>query len=107
LRKGKIYFHSYFTGVLQETDDGYVFQYDNTYLNSEFAVPIGINYPLQKEPYFTKTIPPYFDGLIPEGWFLNYITKNWKIDPRDRMSLLLKVCKDCIGAVSVIEEEAI
>ncbi|NDB36065.1 MAG: HipA-like protein, partial [Flavobacteriia bacterium] len=57
MRKGKIYFHSYFTGVLQETDDGYVFQYDNSYLNSEFAVPIGINYPLQKEPYFTKTIP--------------------------------------------------
>ncbi|NBU97408.1 MAG: phosphatidylinositol kinase, partial [Spirochaetia bacterium] len=27
--------------------------------------------------------------------------------PRDRMSLLLKVCKDCIGAVSVIEEETI
>ena len=26
---------------------------------------------------------------------------NWKIDARDRMSLLVACCKDCIGAVGV------
>ena len=27
--------------------------------------------------------------------------KNWKIDARDRMSLLMACCKNCIGAVGV------
>ena len=45
---------------------------------------------------------PFFDGLIPEGWLLEVAEKSWKIDQRDRMSLLLACCKDCIGAVSVI-----
>jgi serine/threonine-protein kinase HipA len=41
--------------------------------------------------------------LIPEGWLLEIAEKNWKLDPRDRMGLLLTCCKDCIGAVSVEE----
>jgi serine/threonine-protein kinase HipA len=45
---------------------------------------------------------PFFDGLIPEGWLLNIAESSWKINQRDRMSLLLACCKDCIGAVSVI-----
>ena len=48
---------------------------------------------------------PFFDGLIPEGWLLNIAENNGKINQRDRMSLLLACCKDCIGAVSVISEE--
>jgi serine/threonine-protein kinase HipA len=44
---------------------------------------------------------PFFDGLIPEGWLLDIAEKNWKIDSRDRMGLLLACCKDCIGDVSV------
>ena len=48
---------------------------------------------------------PFFDGLIPEGWLLNIAERSWKINQRDRMSLLLACCKDCIGAVSVVPEE--
>ena len=46
---------------------------------------------------------PFFDGLIPEGWLLDIAEKNWKLNPRDRMGLLLACCKDCIGAVSIEE----
>ncbi len=44
------------------------------------------------------------DGLIPEGWLLNIAETNWKIDRKDRMSLLLALCNDCIGDVKIIEE---
>jgi len=44
---------------------------------------------------------PFFDGLIPEGWLLDIAEKNWKLDMRDRMSILLVTCRDCIGAVSI------
>jgi serine/threonine-protein kinase HipA len=44
---------------------------------------------------------PFFDGLIPEGWLLVIAQKTWKVDARDRMGLLLTVCRDPIGAVHV------
>ena len=53
---------------------------------------------------------PFFDGLIPEGWLLDIAEKNWKLNQRDRMGLLMACCADCIGAVSVHavnEEEAL
>jgi serine/threonine-protein kinase HipA len=48
---------------------------------------------------------PFFDGLIPEGWLLEIVVANWKINPKDRMGLLLNFCKNCIGAVSIIKDE--
>ena len=33
------------------------------------------------------------------------LKNSWKINRRDRMSLLLACCKDCIGAISVVEDE--
>jgi HipA-like protein len=31
--------------------------------------------------------------------------KNWKLNAKDRMGLLLSCCKDCIGAVSIVEDK--
>jgi serine/threonine-protein kinase HipA len=44
---------------------------------------------------------PFFDGLIPEGWLLEIAVDNWKLNPRDRMNLLLTLCKDNIGDISI------
>jgi serine/threonine-protein kinase HipA len=57
--------------------------------------------PLKEQPYTSKILFPFFDGLIPEGWLLDIAQNNWKLNPRDRMGLLMACCKDCIGAVSV------
>jgi serine/threonine-protein kinase HipA len=48
---------------------------------------------------------PFFDGLIPEGWLLQIAIENWKLNSRDRMSLLLTLCKDCIGDISIVKKE--
>ena len=72
------------------------------------AQPVSLTLPLDKAEYNSTVLFPFFDGLIPEGWLLAIAEKNWKINPRDRMGLLLTCCKDCIGAVSiypVIESE--
>ena len=71
------------------------------------AKPIILTLPLRREAYESQTMFPFFDGLIPEGWLLDIATDSWKINPRDRMELLLTCCRDCIGAVSVerISEE--
>jgi len=46
---------------------------------------------------------PFFDGLIPEGWLLEVVEDTWKVNPKDRMGLLLVSCRDTIGNVSVRE----
>lgn len=101
MKKAKIYLRSHLAGILAENEEGYSFQYDAEYLNSNFAEAISLTLPLKEEPYTDKVLFPFFDGLIPEGWLLDIAQKNWKIDLRDRFSLLLACCKDCIGAVEV------
>ena len=93
-------------GILWEQDDGYVFAYDAAYLASESPVAVSLSLPLRAAPYHDKRLHPFFDGLIPEGWLLEIAEGVWKLDPRDRMGLLLACCRDCIGAVSVVPEEA-
>lgn len=90
-----------FAGILTEDENGYKFEYDFIYLLCENAEPISLTLPLSDKPYLSNILHPFFDGLIPEGWLLDIAEKNWKIDDRDRMSLLLACCKDCIGAVSI------
>ncbi len=103
-RSAYIYVRSTFAGVLSETDEGYAFQYDSDYLQDNHASAVSLTLPLQSEPYTSKTLFSFFDGLIPEGWLLKVVTDNWKIDSRDRFGVLLVACKDGIGNVSVREE---
>lgn len=102
-RKGNVYVKGIYAGILEECDDGYRFCYDESYLDSPEAYPVSLTLPLASEPYSSKTLFPFFDGIIPEGWLLNVVSRNWKIEPRDRFGLLLVSCKDSIGCVSVEE----
>ena len=101
MKQAKIFIYNYFAGTLTEDENGYTFAYAAEYLAGEKAEPISLTMPLTDKPYVSNVLHPFFDGLIPEGWLLDIAEKNWKIDNRDRMSLLLACCKDCIGAVSV------
>lgn len=100
---GKVYYDEIFAGTIELADGEYRFQYDPIYLKDSSNKPISMLLPLQPEPHIEKTMIPFFDGLIPEGWLLNIAEKNWKLDSKDRMSLLLTLCNDCIGAVKIID----
>ena len=75
------------------------------YLESENASAVSLTLPLNEEAYSSKTLFSFFDGLIPEGWLLDVVSRNWKINNRDRFGLLLVACKDCIGNVTIMEEK--
>jgi len=92
-------------GRLFESEEGYVFQYLETYLEEPAASAVSFTLPLRKEPFVSSTMFPFFDGLIPEGWLLDVAARSWKLDPRDRMGLLVTCCRDCIGAVSILPAE--
>ena len=93
--------HDQLAGWLSQDEDGYHFQYAPAYLQLKDAKPVSLTLPVQEIEFTGKVLCSFFDGLIPEGWLLDIAEKNWKLNPRDRMGLLLACCKDCIGAVSV------
>lgn len=101
MRRAKIYMHESWAGTLTEDENGYHFEYQADYLESELAEPVSLTMPISKKNYSSNVLFPFFDGLIPEGWLLEIAEKNWKLNPRDRMGILLATCRNCIGAVSV------
>ena len=103
-RTADVYVYNNFAGKLSETDEGYYFSYDKTYIKASNH-PVSLTLPIREEPYKSKTLFSFFDGLIPEGWLLDIVSRNWKIDPKDRFALLLVACKDPIGNVSIREEK--
>lgn len=94
--------HNELAGWLTQDENGYHFQYAPAYLQMKAPKPVSLTLPLQEKEFTSKVLFSFFDGLIPEGWLLDIAAKNWKLNPRDRMGLLLACCKDCIGAVSVL-----
>jgi len=106
VRQARIYYQDLLAGFLSETDNGYSFMYDVTYLMNERSKGISLTLPLSERPYHSKVLFPFFDGLIPEGWLLDIGEKHWKLNPRDRFELLINLCRDTVGAVSVYPMEA-
>ena len=104
-RAGKVFVRDDFAGMIRETDDGYEFAYDKEYLVRENATPVSLTLPLREEAYVSKTLFPFFDGLIPEGWLLDIVIHNWKLEMNDRFGILLASCKDPIGNVRIEEVE--
>jgi len=99
IRQADIYCRDRRAGRLSEAEAGYRFVYDADYLLDGEAISLTL--PLRTEPYEAEVLFPLFEGLLPEGWYLEIVSRTLKIDPADRFGLLLETCCDCIGAVSV------
>lgn len=101
MRKAEVRIHDKVAGYLIDDEEGYTFTYEPSYLNTDGAEAISLSLPLKQGSFNSNVLFPFFDGLIPEGWLLDIAEKNWKLNTRDRMGLLLACCRDCIGAVSI------
>lgn len=101
MRRATIKISGVRAGILTENDRGFHFEYDKAFLRGERARPVSLTLPLTEEPYESEVLFAFFDGLIPEGWMLDLAQTHWKLNPRDRMGLLLACCRDCIGNVEV------
>lgn len=107
-RKACVFVRDDFAGTLtfQADENCYFFAYDAAYLAKADASPVSLTLPLSAQTYQSEgRLFPFFDGLIPEGWLLDVVTSNWKIDRADRFGLLLVACKDCIGTVRIEEAD--
>lgn len=100
MRTAKVLYQDEWAGTLIEDDRGYHFQYERDYVIRK-GESVSLTLPLKEEPYHSLILFAFFDGLIPEGWILDIVGRNWKVSDKDRMGILLVACRDCIGAVSI------
>jgi serine/threonine-protein kinase HipA len=102
MRKAELFYQDIKAGILTETDEGhFIFQYNEQYVLEYPHQFLTFTMPVSKYPYHEKYLFSFFEGLIPEGWLLDVAKTHYKINPNDRMGLLLACCQNCIGAVSV------
>ncbi|MBI4650756.1 HipA N-terminal domain-containing protein [Candidatus Desantisbacteria bacterium] len=101
-RKANIFFKEKLAGLLEETEKGFRFTYDANFLDNK--TPISISLQIRKEPYENTELFSFFEGLLPEGWYLDIVSTSLKIDKNDKFGLLLATCEDTIGAVKIVEE---
>jgi len=100
MRSARVFFENDLAGHLTESEDGkrYHFQYVSSY----GGPPISLTMPVREELYIFDEFPPFFDGLLPEGFQLEALLRQKKIDRNDKFGQLLIIGADTVGAVTVI-----
>lgn len=103
-KKVNVYFKNDLAGFLSETNEGYIFQYDENFLKKN--IPISVSLPPREEPYRSAELFPFFKGLLPEGWYLDIVSTTQKVDPRDFFGVLASTASiGTIGAVTIRKEK--
>jgi serine/threonine-protein kinase HipA len=103
-RKAQVFYKDELAGYLAEFKDEYVFEYDKDFLKKNIFISLSL--PPREEPYKSKELFPFFEGLLPEGWYLDIVSMTQKVDRDDAFGVLLSTTSvDTIGAVTVRKEE--
>ncbi len=55
----------------------------------------------KRHRYYPAQLPPFFENLLPEGSFLDLISRTTKIDRNDRFAILAALGEDLPGAVAL------
>jgi serine/threonine-protein kinase HipA len=98
MRKAGVLVNGVIAGVLEEFKEGsYRFSYEASYQGS----PVSLTMPLINNVYEFNQFPPFFEGLLPEGIFLEALLRKYKLDKKDYFAQLLQVGNDLVGAVTV------
>jgi len=88
-------------GIIEEDGDQVRFTYSDEWLSRPEAKPVSLTLPLSSQPYVNRSLRPFFENLLPEGWLLDVSTRKLKISKDDPFGLLLATCGDCVGAVEI------
>ena len=102
-RAANVYYQGRLAGELERDNNGYTFTYDERYLAG--GVPISFRLPLQRNPFVSSELMPFFENLVSEGWLRKLQSQQQQIDEKDRFSLLVANGKDLVGAVTIEPED--
>ena len=101
MRKAEVSMAGVPAGVLEEQEGGtFVFRYHDDYVGA----PVSLTMPVSAREMRFDALPPFFEGLLPEGAMLEGLLRQRKVDRTDLFGQLLAVGEDVVGAVTVVEE---
>lgn len=103
MRRAKVFVDGILAGHLEELQRG--LQYRFIYLDDYVGQPISLTMPIKQKVYEYDRFPPFFDGLLPEGFGLEALLRVAKLDRNDLFGQLLRVGDDLVGNVTVQGEE--
>lgn len=85
-------------GICKLSPENYHFEYLPDYIGT----PISLTMPTRQKAYRFKQFPPFFEGLLPEGYQLEALLRRAKLDKDDLFGQLLQVGADLVGSVTVL-----
>lgn len=100
MRQAEVYVDQQFAGLLsEESKSHYIFEYDPCYQGK----PVSLTMPVSQKKFKYGCFPPFFDGVLPEGFMLNALLRYGKLDANDYFGQLLRVGEDLVGNITVRE----
>ena len=105
-KKAIVYNNGIECGILEKTEDEYIFYYNDYYYSDKNRKAISLTLPKSKKIFKSKVLFPFFFGLLSEGIQKEMQCRLFKIDENDHFTRLLKTAEnDTIGSVTLREIE--
>lgn len=104
-----VYLNSRLVGRLNRQASGAIdFQYDDTWLSWEHALPVSLSLPLREDRYIGEPVVAVFDNLLPDNEQIRRrMADRVRANGYDAYSLLAEVGRDCVGALQFLPEETV
>jgi len=92
--------------LLKEPGGAIEFQYGESWLSRERAIPVSLSLPLREEPYRGAPVVAVFENLLPDSDKLRTrVAEKVGAKGTDAYSLLSEIGRDCVGALQFISED--
>ncbi len=96
-----VYLHGSHAGTLErESQARLSFSYAKLWVEADGA-PISLSLPVREGAYDHDECTPFFEGLLPEGDFLEAVSRTLHVSARNPFQLLAEIGGECAGAISV------
>src|SRR5580658_8220234 len=99
MKRANVLVNGCLAGELQEIKKGKNYRF--VYFDSYKGLPVSLEMPISQSVYEFDHFPPFFEGLLPEGFMLDGLLRQAKIDRNDLMSQIIAVGRDLVGNVTV------
>ncbi|MBX9588976.1 MAG: type II toxin-antitoxin system HipA family toxin [Hyphomonadaceae bacterium] len=101
-----VFLNGRLVGRLRRESTGAIdFQYDDSWLEWESAIPVSLSLPLREDRYIGAPVSAVFENLLPDSEvFKQRLAERSGAEGKDAYSLLAAVGRDCVGALQFLPE---
>ena len=98
----EVYWDDHLTGRLWLENDNMQFEYSESWLNKQNALPLSRRLPLQRKPFSSDAVKIFFCNLLPEEELKKRLSKKYGVSEDNYFGLLEKIGGECAGALSIL-----